>query len=91
MSVERVEVPMDPATFAEWQNDISDEGATARELKGIWKCGDRTVNARLQAAQKAGALKTGRRTITDIAGRTQRVPVYSFVTKPKRKGKVNGP
>lgn len=90
MSVERVEVPMDPATFAEWQNDISDEGATSRELRDIWKCGERTLKARLQAAQKAGVLKTGRRTTTDVSGRTQRVPVYSFILPPsgRKKGRA---
>lgn len=86
MSVERVEVPVDPAVFAEWQTPaISDAGATARELKEIWRCGDRTVKARLQAAQRAGVLKTGRRSTTDIAGRAQQVPVYSFISKPKRR------
>lgn len=88
MSVERIEVPMDPAVFAEWDSPaISDEGVTARELKDIWRCGDRTVKARLQAAQQAGVLKIGRRTTTDISGRTQRVPVYSFAKFPKKGGK----
>lgn len=88
MSVERVEVPMDPAIFAEWQTElISDEGVTTRELMEIWKCGDRTVKARLQAAQRAGVLKTGRRATSDICGRTQRIPVYSFAKLPKKKGK----
>jgi hypothetical protein len=86
MSVERVEIPADPAVFAEWMEaDIGDDGATRKELCALWKCGERRVSKYLQAALDAGMLKTGCRIVQDMSGRPNRIPVYSFTKKPKGK------
>jgi hypothetical protein len=84
MSVERVEVPADPAVFAEWMTaDVGDDGATRKELCALWKCGERMVSRHLQMAQAAGMLTTGYRTVQDISGRKNRSPVYSFTQRKK--------
>lgn len=89
MSVERVEVPADPAVFAEWMTaDVGDEGATRKELCALWKCGERMVSRHLAMAQAAGMLKTGYRVVHDISGRKNRIPVYSFTEKPKDKSRA---
>lgn len=86
MSAERIDVPVDPSVFAEWLSpELGDKGATSRELKEIWKCGDRIVRKRLEAANSAGALRTGWRVITDLSGRQNRVPVYSFVRVARKR------
>lgn len=71
--------------------DCGDEGATRKELSVLWKCSERMATRHLQMAQQAGLLRTGHRIIQDIAGRPNRIPVYSFVAKPKpRKGAKHG-
>lgn len=88
MSVERVEIPADPSVFAEWMEAVpGDEGATRQELCDIWKCSQRMVSRHLKAAESAGMLKAGWRVITDVSGRRNRVPVYSFSEKPKGKSR----
>lgn len=84
MSVERVEIPVDPEVFAEWQSGLpSDKGVTLKELLEVWKCGERVARRRLRDANSAGVLQSGWRTVQDISGRQNRVPVYSFIERPK--------
>lgn len=86
MSAERIEIPVDPEVFAEWMApEIGDEGATSRELKKLWNCGDKILSKRIDAAKRAGVLRVGWRVGQDIAGRQNRVPVYSFVSPAKKR------
>lgn len=70
---------------AGFSGDRGDDGVTRAELCVAWKCGEKLASKYLKMAQDAGALRVGWRVSTDISGRPNRIPVYQFVGKPKRK------
>jgi hypothetical protein len=76
---------------AGFASEQGDEGATRAELRAAWGCGEKVVTKYLRMAQDAGVLRVGWRISADISGRPNRIPVYWFAGKSKRKGKVNGP
>lgn len=65
--------------------DAGDGGATRAELRQMWNCGEKLASKYIHMAHAAGILRTGWRVTTDISGRPNRVPVYSFVEKPKKR------
>mgnify|MGYP000069390879 FL=1 len=70
---------------AGFTGDNGDEGATREELRSVWRCGPVMASKYLKMAKQAGILRTGWRACTDISGRPNRIPVYSFVEPKKGK------
>lgn len=62
-------------------------GLTRAELCKAWSCGDRLMTRRMQQANEAGILRTGRRLTTNLAGVPSSVPVYWFELPKKVKGR----
>ena len=72
------------AEYARLAEPRNDPGLTAKELSAIWGLRERQTRLRIQSLVKGGALRAGTKTISDITGRPNRVPVYELVKKGKR-------